>query len=459
MRLNYFLKIALLLFILTQSCIAQNQLLHYTTTIYDSVQSKGYYFLFTFKMAKRDAPGNGEQLILDGTGHTVFYRLVPKASDFKLHPNGLMSYFGDNKFMIMDSAFRIVDSVGCVNGIETDNHDFVILPNGNYLLIGTKSREADLSMYPIFMKKKLPGSKKAKLKYGIVQELDKNKNLIYQWDSEPFFRIEDADKTYLNDTTTLDVTHFNSVDEDISGNILLSARYSNDIIKVNKSDGTVIWRLGGRYNNFKFVNDSMPFSGQHDARWLSNGHLTLFDNGYGIETVKHNARALEYALDETNMTATLVWSYQNENKIISEATGNMQRLANGNTLVNYGKIANGNPNITFEEVNSKKQKIISVFFADTIGTYRAFHYPVLPFHLKQPQLIFNVGKKQCTLKTANKETAYQWSTGETTREIIITQPGVYYVYVPYGDKGYLSSKTFVVTTQMLEGKTSKSGNK
>jgi Arylsulfotransferase (ASST) len=444
-----FLVFSLSFILLYASSTSQNTLLKYTARVYDSVQGKGYYFLFTYKMRKRDAPGYGQQMIMDGTGHTIYYRIVPKASDFKLHPDGRMSYFGNDKFMIMDASFRIMDSVTCVNGIEIDNHDFVILPNGHYLLIGTKNRMANLSAYKIFMQKGMAGSKKAILKYGVVQELDKNKKLIYQWDSEPYFKIENAQKVYLSDTTNLDVTHFNSVDKDLDGNLIISARYSNEIIKVNYNTGVIMWRLGGKYNHFKCLNDSMPFLGQHEARILPNGHLLLFDNGYGEDAFKHNARALEYELDTVNKVSKLVWFYQNENKIISEATGNAQRLSNGNTLINYGKIENGKPNITFEEVNMSKQKIFSLSFADTVGSYRAFHYPSLPFKLRQPKLRIKKKGTDYYLEVKKKYKSYLWSTGATDEQIKITQAATYYVYVPYGDGGNISSVPIVITEKLL----------
>jgi len=441
-----FLSVTLLCF---SRLSGQSDLLKYDVTIYDSVQSKGYYFIFTYKMRKRDAPGMGQQMILDGNGHTLYYRITPKASDFKMHPNGMMSYFGGNKFMIMNSNFEIVDSVGCINGIETDNHDFIILPNGHYLLIGTKSRTEDLSSYRIFMQKKMSGSKHAKLKFGVVQELDKKKKLLYQWDSEPYFKIQDADELYLNDSTSLDVTHFNSVEKDLNGNIYLSARYSNEVIKVDVSTGKLVWRMGGKKNQFHFENDSIPFLGQHDARIMKNGNLTVFDNGYGKEESKHNARALEYAIDEKKMTARLVWSFENEQKIISEATGNMQRLPNGNTLINYGKIANGTPNITFEEVTTTKKKVISLSFSDTVGSYRAFHYSQLPFTIHQPIVKAKIKNGRYYLRVTKPHSGYSWSNGLNSQEIEITQPGKYYVYVPYGDGGWISSKLIIVTNELL----------
>lgn len=430
--------LVLMILLCADLSFAQQHLLPYKMNIYDHTASKGYYFLFTYRMRKEAATKINQQMIIDGSGHTVYYRLCENASDFKIHSNGVMSYCDKEQFILLDHLFNKIDSVKCINGIETDSHDFQILPNGNYLLIGMESFDEDLSKYPVFMQKNLPGSKKGKVKYGVVQELDKNKKLIWEWRSKNHFKIEDASRIYLNDTTKLDVTHFNSVEMDKAGNIIVSARYFNEVFKINKKDGSLIWRMGGPYNNVKFMNDTIPFLGQHDARMQPNGNLTLFDNGYG--DVKHNVRALEYEINDLDRTAKLVWSYSHNKQIISEATGNMQRLTNGNTLINYGKVAGGSPNITFEEVNTKGETIMQLSFADTIGTYRAFHYPTLPFKLKQPELEVYSKNGVSYLKAKNKYTSYKWSTGETTREIKMDKKGLYYLYVPIGNGGFISSE-------------------
>lgn len=225
---------------------ASAQLLKYTTTIHNAKQSKGYYFLFTYRMRKTDTPTNGQQMILDGTGHTVYYRLTPKASDFKALRNGMLSFFNNDKFYLMDKTLRIVDSVGCVNGIETDPHDFAILPNGDYLLIGTEGKETDLSDQQIFMQRNLPGSAHAKVKAGVVQQLSPEKKLVYQWNAREYFKLQDASKIYLNDTVNIDITHFNSVAINRKGDFIISARYTNEVIKVSKKTNQLLWRLGGR---------------------------------------------------------------------------------------------------------------------------------------------------------------------------------------------------------------------
>ena len=45
---------------------------------------------------------------------------------------------------------------------------------------------------------------------------------------------------------------------------------------------------------------------------------------------------MEYELNESAKTATLVWEYRHEPPLFGFALGFAQRLPNGNTLINYG---------------------------------------------------------------------------------------------------------------------------
>ena len=73
----------------------------------------------------------------------------------------------------------------------------------------------------------------------------------------------------------------------------------------NRNTGAIIWRLGGKNNQFSFINDTIGFSHQHAIRRLENGNISLFDNGnYHSPPF---SRAIEYSLNENNKTATLVW--------------------------------------------------------------------------------------------------------------------------------------------------------
>ena len=108
-------------------------------------------------------------------------------------------------------------------------------------------------------------------------------------------------------------------------------------MKIGRDNGQIIWILGGPNNQFTIMNDEYNgFSRQHDVRRLGNGNLLLFDNGN--EHVPPISRAVEYELDETDMTASLVWEFSHPEGYLGLAMGSVQRLPNNNTLVNWGRL-------------------------------------------------------------------------------------------------------------------------
>lgn len=409
--------------------------------------NKGFYYLHVnkYSIANGIKLANPMQLILNERGEITYYRITENASDFKLHSNGLMSFFLTNKYYIMDQHFHIIDSVGCVNGTQTDTHELLILPNGNYLLMGLEETQMDLSEFPIFLQHEVRGSKFAKVKTGVIQELNSKKELVYEWRAKEYFKIEQADPFFLNDTQKVDLTHFNSVQPTPDGNLLIFARYYNEIFKVNKQNGKILWRFGGKNNQFRFIGDTIPFLGQHDAREISPNHITLFDNGYAAPGKQHGARALEYALDTLQKTARLVWSYVYQPGLVVESAGNAQRLPNGNTLINYGRIAAGVPNITFVVANKAGEKVMELYFEDTLYSYRTFGYLSLPESIKRPAILAIADQKgSYKLSTDMKGGHYKWSTGDTSAVIQVHLPGEYHVYISCGEGGFIRSETFLL---------------
>ncbi len=296
----------------------------YQATVYKPVL-KGYYFLYTFKMRQGAELKENCQMIMDENGHTLYYQVVKRASDFKVHKNGKISFWAiDSTFHILDHHLKWIDTIKCANGIETDPHDLQILANNHYLLIGKENVSMDLSAYRFMAKSNAPGSKTANVQANLIQELDENKKLVFEWHAKDHFQFTDTDPFYIKDTAFLDWNHINSVEEDFDGNLLVSIRNFHEITKISRKDGSVMWRFGGRRNQFRILNDSIPFLSQHDARRIANGILTIYDNGFGEPRKNHFTRGVEYRLDEVNKTATLVWSYTRNPPIVCERTGNMQ---------------------------------------------------------------------------------------------------------------------------------------
>ncbi len=198
----------------------------------------------------------------------------------------------------------------------------------------------------------------------IVQELDAGKNVVFQWRSWDHFAITDATNEVMT-AGTVDYVHGNALELDADGNILLSCRHMDEITKIDRQTGDIIWRWGGKHNQFTFINDSIGFSHQHALRRIANGDFTIFDNGnYHAPPF---SRAVEYVLDEQHMTATLVWQFLHGFSVFGSAMGYVQRLANGNTLISWGAAT---PSVT--EVSPDGSVIYELSFPYGVYSYRAY---------------------------------------------------------------------------------------
>jgi len=323
--------------------------------------SNGYIFTAPYPWPEFEP---GYLLIMDNYGTPVFYRRTPlRSMDFKINRNGLLTYYNHStgKFYALDSSYAMVDSFACGNGYPTNEHDLQILANGHSLLMSYDYQTVRMDTI-------VPGGDTAASVIGlIIQELDENKNVVFQWRSWDHFKITDATDDIDLTAHTIDYVHGNSIELDIDGNLIISCRHMDEITKISGTTGEIIWRLGGKKNEFQFENDPRGFSHQHDARKTFSGNLSLFDNG-NLHSPQYSS-SLEYQLDETGKIANLVWNYSN-NPHYSSALGSTQKLDNGNTFIGWG--SNFNPSIT--EVKQDGTKTIELYF-DSAHCYRAFRFP------------------------------------------------------------------------------------
>jgi hypothetical protein len=103
-----------------------------------------------------------------------------------------------------------------------------------------------------------------------------------------------------------------------AGQVLVSMRELSTVALADLDSQSVVWALSGFWLR------------QHDARFLPNGHLMLFDNE-GDPSGNGPSRVVE--LDPANYR--LVWSYGEEpgQSLDSIARSSYSRLDNGNTLI------------------------------------------------------------------------------------------------------------------------------
>ena len=273
-------------------------------------------------------------MILDNEATPVFYRNVSGSIyDFKLQPNGLLTYFiYPVSSYGLDSSYNIVRSFNTANGYSVDVHDLRVFPNGHYYILGKKLVSVDMSQI-------VPGGDStAQIIDMALQEFDDSNNVVFQWSALDHYKVTDADEYISLVQHTIDFVHMNSIEIDNDGNIMVSSRNLDEITKIDHNTGNIIWRLGGKNNQFTFINDDRGFSRQHDIRRLSNGDITIFDNG-----VYHSpayTSMVEYSLDEQNKTATLINRYSHNNNIFSRTRGDIQELPNGNKLISWGEVLN-----------------------------------------------------------------------------------------------------------------------
>ena len=406
----------------------------FQTTKFDSTITEGYYFIVL----------KDSLVILDKNLDLLYVKTFKQVYNFDLIENGNMFFYSSPFFYEMDSTFKTLDSIACKNGVETDPHDIIFLPKGNVILMGTEKVKFDISKFPEWKSRMQDTSGTSST---VIQEMDTNKNVIFEWHAKDHFELNDADLFF--DSLGGQWLHSNAIELDTDGNILLSSRNLNEITKINRKDGSIMWRLGGKRNEFKFVDCPVPFYGQHNIRRLENGHLTLFDNGMYIES--HRPRALEFELDEKNKVAYLKWSYVYNKDITSVGRGNVERMKNGNTLICFGnQISN---DLCFIVVNASGAVLFQVNSKPAINPYKVIYHPTLPFKLHRPEIKCADLDGAKYLDAGAGYKSYKWSTGDSTRTIAIKQAGSYSVFVPYGEGGYISSEKIIINDAALPCKT------
>ncbi len=304
-------------------------------------------------------------MILDNELIPLFYKKVTGGNvfDFKLQPDGNLTY---NIYSVysyrMDDWGNINKQYITPQGFALDVHDLQVLEDGTYYIFGRDHITVDMSQI-------VPGGNPAATIIAhTIHHMDTNDNELWRWNSFDHYDILDVDE-YINLTNpTIDWTHCNSIEITPDGNIIISTRNFNEITKISRQTGEIIWRLGGERNQFQFINDNRGFKRQHDARVLSNGNVALFDNGYTL--VPQYSSYVEYEIDEQNFTATLIRRYSRNGSIYSQTRGGIQELQNGNILVSWDDVQ-----LPFvSEINTGDTTEFEVKYSNHIHQYRSYKF-------------------------------------------------------------------------------------
>jgi len=378
-----------------------------TVTIFDTETQlgEGYIFFSPYPRRRGSSHYKSYRMIVDNRGELIHYdknQAYPDVDyhDFKALPNGYLVY-AQRFHRLLDSSYQPAGIVSYGNR-SSDFHEIQLLPNGNYMFFIYHERAVDMSEI-------VEGGDPDAVHIDChLKEVQANGLLVFEWHSNEHFAITDTYKSLLD--SQIDGVHCNSVDLDHDGNLLISNRDLYEVTKIDRNTGDVIWRLGGKNNQFEFINaidaEDVIFEKQHDARRVPNGNLMLFDN-----RLSEYSRAIEYSLDETNMTATLVWEHRHTPDIFSARLGNAQRLSNGNTLVSWSYAET-----TLTEINREGATLLEMALPKEMTTYRSYRLPWVGHPVTVPDLVIiqeeevsgeNIGTDDPQIRAL--KLAYSWN--------------------------------------------------
>src|SRR5215204_775795 len=328
--------------------------------------SPGYILI-----ALKEGAGEHGPMIVDDQGQLVWYSKYRSARDFKVQryrgrpvltwwEGEVVAGHGTGEYVVFDDSYREIARVRAGNGYWGDLHEFLITPQDTALLTAYEPVRVDLSA--------VGGPVDGAVWEGIAQEVVvETGEVIFEWHSLEHVGIEESYIEPPSDPDyAYDYFHINSIDVEPDGNLLISARSTWSVYKVEHKSGEVLWRLGGKKSDFEMgLGTRIAF--QHDARRQRDGTISIFDNG-AHPKVHQESRGIVVELDEQKMGAKLVREYTLPEKLISTSQGNMQILPNSNVLIGWGS----QPFVS--EFSHDGRPLLDAHFPPDGESYRAFRF-------------------------------------------------------------------------------------
>ena len=315
----------------------------------------------------------------------------------------------DFEIAILDRDFNEVRRVTTTSEIpQTDQHDFLIKQNGNFIFMSYAPVAHDISEF--VDPDGNPYGTMEPIEDSLIEEVTPAGVRVFYWST--------YDHVYLGDCMEhqfpADYAHLNSLFL-VDGDLVISLRNCSQILRIDGTTGDVQWRLGSSYRSdvewealglqppLKIIGDPyVEFCGQHSAKLMPNGHLLLYDNGWHCRRDKSTglptrpdgefSRVVEYALDLVRGTATFVrhHSLRHGFSFFSQFQGLVVPMDNDSWLIGWGwslETFNNPPDTTATEYNpTTNQELLSLTIrrGPSGDIYHSRPYPLGFEVLEQP---------------------------------------------------------------------------
>jgi arylsulfate sulfotransferase len=291
-------------------------------------------------------------VIVNDSGEIIWYYLpgIHRVHDIRRLSNGNFAYEvwpGTDGMLEIDMLGNVVNQwqfSGTVKevhdgaiGVPTDSfhHDYVELPNGNFLLMSSENRVID--DWPANYE--LDGqTQQANVIGDVIIEMNRAGDVLREWKLHDIIdpyrlgynaRREDFWANHYDgvvDGAVYDWTHGNAIIyEEEDNSFVMSMPYQDAVVKISMDTGELVWIIGNHDNWREPWSDKLltpvgevGWSYKHHAiSHTENGTYLLFDNGVArssppdarMSLEDSYSRAVEYRVNEETMEVEQVWVY------------------------------------------------------------------------------------------------------------------------------------------------------
>ncbi|MDA8296728.1 MAG: arylsulfotransferase family protein [Actinomycetota bacterium] len=282
----------------------------------------------------------------------------------------IVNGMGYGKGYLLDHQYQTIATIKAGNGLEVDLHELTLTPQNTALVTAYRKSATDVSA--------IGGPKNGSVFEGVIQEIDiATGKVLFQWNSLDHVPVTDS-YTKATGDSPVDYFHINSVALWDDNSLLVSARNTWTVYRIDRRSGAIIWRLGGKRSNFA-IEKGANFEWQHHVRRYNNG-ITVFDDA-ATPAEEPQSRALVLAVDESAKKVSLTKAYTHPAKLLTYYEGSIQMLANGNAFVGWGTEPYSS------EFDPNGNLIYDVRFPTNDQSYRAFRYEWTGTPASPPQLV------------------------------------------------------------------------
>jgi hypothetical protein len=238
----------------------------------------------------------------------------------------LIADFGSGKAQIADTTFKTIQTVSAANGLTMDLHEFTITSSGAGLATAYHETTTDLTA--------LKGAKQGRIATCHAQVLDLTTGkATFDWNSLDHVAVQESYQQAPRVGKNLyDYFHMNSLQMLDDGSLLVSARNTWTVYRVNGKTGAIIWRMGGKKSDFQ-VEPTAQWAWQHHATMWNPTTMTIFDNS---STTTPPSRGLLLSVDESAMTVSLQQEFKSPTRFYAGTLGSVQVMPKGNIFVGWG---------------------------------------------------------------------------------------------------------------------------